>query len=199
MAIKIEIDKKKIAKEITKRLEKEYKKQLNFADEMLTQEFEKLYEQIIDQYYTYVTQYYYRHDHIGKGTGNGENLYRAGNMHMAIGGGKLSDNFVFDLDESQLGTKHYKISAEQVLDNVMSGWRRTSHDYTGWYSGNTNEEVKTDKNGNPYYVSKFTAKVEFCGMSFSGTPNEILEQIDVANIVQQYRYELFIQAVSAIK
>ena len=118
-------------------------------------------------------------------------------MHMAIGGGKLDDDFIFGLDDSKLDTKRYNTTAEQVLDNVMSGWRRTSHDYTGWYSGNTNEEVKTDKNGNPYYVSKFTAKVEFCGIYFSGTPDEILEQIDATGIVEQYRYKMFIQAVNS--
>lgn len=196
MAIKLEIDKKQIVREITKRFEKEYEKQLKFADKMLTHEFEKLYDQIIDQYYTYVTQYYYRHD-VGKGTGNGVNLYRASNMHMAIGGGKLDDDFIFGLDDSKLDTKRYNTTAEQVLENVMDGWRRTSHDYTGWYSGNTNEEVKTDKNGNPYYVSKFTAKVEFCGIYFSGTPDEILEQIDATGIVEQYRYKMFIQAVNS--
>lgn len=195
MAAKLKFDEEKIAQELMRRIEKRCKNQLLYADKMLEQEFKKLYEQIIDQYYTYVTQYYYRHD-VGKGTGNGVNLYRASNMRMENGSGRFDDNFIFGLDDSELHTKKYKTTAEQVLENVMDGWRRTSHDYTGWYSGTTTEEIKTDKNGNPYYVSKFTAKVEFCGMSFSGTPNEIIDQIDAAGIVEQYRFELFMKAIN---
>lgn len=196
MAVTIKIDEEQIAKEIVRRLEKEYRKQLVYADNMLKHEFEKLYDQIIDQYYTYVTQYYYRHE-VGKGTGNGLNLYRASDMHMDIGGGKFDDDFVFGLNENDM--EGYKYSTpEQVLENVMSGWRRTSHDYTGWYTGTTSEEIKTDVNGNPYYVTTFRAKdVEVCGMYFSGTPYEILEQIKAVELVEKYRYKLFIQAVNS--
>ena len=196
MAIKIEIDEKKLAQQIMNSIEKQCRNQLLYADGVINNEFEKLYEQIIDQYYSYVTQYYYRHD-VGKGTGNGVNLYRASNMHMVNGSGKFDDDFIFGLDNSELHTKKYKTTAEQVLENVMNGWRRTSHDYTGWYSGTATEEIKTDKNGNPYYVSKFTANVEFCGLHFSGTPNEIIEQIQNSGIVEKYRYKLFMEAIGS--
>lgn len=171
MAIKIEIDEKKLAQQIMNSIEKQCRNQLLYADSVLNNEFEKLYEQIIDQYYTYETQYYYRHD-VGKGTGNGVNLYRASNMHMAIGSGKFNDNFIFGLDDNQLDTKRYKTTAEQVLENVMYGWRR-------------------EVNG----INTFIASVEFCGMYFSGTPYEIIKQIQDTEIVEKYRYKLFMEAI----
>lgn len=173
MAVTIKIDKEQLVKDIMKDIEKKCQKQLVYADNMLKHEFEKLYDQIIDQYYTYVTQYYYRHD-VGKGTGNGLNLYRASDMHMDIGGGKFNDDFVFGLNENDM--EGYKYSTpEQVLENVMSGWRR---------------EVGG--------ITTFRAKdVEVCGMYFSGTPYEILEQIEVAEVVERYRYKLFIEAIGS--
>lgn len=164
MAVTIKIDEEQLIKDIVKSIEKACKNQLDHADNTLKHEFEKLYDQIIDQYYTYVTQYYYRHE-VGKGTGNGLNLYRASDMHMDIGGGKFDDDFVFGLNENDMDGYKYS-TPEQVLENVMSGWRR---------------EVGG--------ITTFRAKdVEFCGRYFSGTPYEILEQIKDAEIVIKYRF-----------
>lgn len=169
----IQLNKEQLVKDIMKEIERKCKKQLSLADDKLIQEFTKMYEQMIDQYYTYVTQYYYRHE-TGKGTGTGMNLYRASDMHMDIGGGHFIDNIVFNLNENEM--EEYKTtSIEQVLENVMNGWRR---------------EVGG--------VNTFIANVEFCGMYFSGTPNEILDQIQASGIIEQYRYKIFIEAVAGL-
>ena len=174
------------------KLENKMNKVVAEADAKIIQEFNKMYEDMIDQYYTYRTKYYYRHD-AGKGTGIGLNLYRARDMRIEYGT-MLDDYFIFGLAESEMeGYKHTSI--EQVLENVMKGWRRVSEDYT--YAPLTGISKKKDKNGNVYCTERFEASVNFLGHILTGTPIEILLEIIQSNIVKKYRLEYFLKNFKA--
>lgn len=142
-----------------------------YKDEML------MYDECIEQYYTYKTTSYRRHE-VGKGTGTGINLYRSNNFklktHMVEGVlapvelprwiDAYDEVNANDMDgykpwKDQEGNLH-PVDKEAILQYVLEGWR-----------GVASPEGKFGST-----TMRWTANVvsRYLG-SFKGTPDEIFE------------------------
>lgn len=90
---------------------------INLTAEEMTRDLRNLYEKYIDDYYGYVTKSYYRHE-VGKGTGNGVNLYR-GDM---ISYNKSAKQITIRIKGDQM-SPYRKFPADSVLDMIGNGIR----------------------------------------------------------------------------
>lgn len=93
---------------------------INDVNNDLYKETIKMYDSIIDQFYSYKTTSYIRHGETTYGTGMGINLYRANNINI-INGRNPSLNISINSNDMEGGYKNS--SKEDVLNYILSGVR----------------------------------------------------------------------------
>ena len=107
------------------------------VNKKLYQEAKEMFYSFIDQFYSYKTKSYVRHDQPGPGTGKGVNLYFATQIKMIAG---KRPKLVVAFDASDMEGGYQYDDKETVLDMVMGGVRFPNEramywkgSYTGHY------------------------------------------------------------------
>jgi len=108
----------------------------------VSKEASKMYDSFIDQFYSYKTKSYIRHDETRPGTRVGINLYRANDIRFSL------NNFELDLNINSNDMdglyEHHKPS--QVLKYVLSGHRFKLGDIDDQWRGSfKGKYIKTDE------------------------------------------------------
>ena len=137
-------------------VEKAYKDAVtaaNIAIDETHNEAIKMYDSFIDQYYSYRTKSYVRHEQLRPGTGMGINLYR-GNQIVKNNGDDPYLDIEFDASDM---AGYPRIGANFVLEAVMTGYRGLP--YGNW----------TEWSGE--YKGKY--------FSHSGTPQEAFDEFEL--------------------
>ena len=93
---------------------------LNEVNNELYNESTKMYDSLIDQFYSYKTSSYIRHGQHRPGTRMGENLYRANNISRTWG---LNPSLTIKLDGSDMEEGYRFDSAINVFENISAGVR----------------------------------------------------------------------------
>lgn len=145
--------------------------------EQIVKDLSDTFDKCIDDFYMYETRRYYRHE-VGRGTGNGWNLYMANQMkvdyshgvaksiHFGWNGNEMAPYKSLKKDE-----KNMVVSTEHVLDSVMRG-------------------IRFDGDGSNYYPPmtwqlSSPISTKYFGTISGSTPEIIFEQIlDKMYIVQ---------------
>lgn len=113
-------------------ISKEITKEMNMAKKWIARRTAKkmrnklihVYDELIDQFYSYETKRYIRHGLSSAGTGNGVNLYNALGSHAgeppalqptpsSIDGGIM-------LNSQDMSGENYNVSKDEVLDYILS-------------------------------------------------------------------------------
>jgi len=113
----LENEKQRILKQIKSDITDAVKKADLLTIKELKDEASKMYDKLITDYYKYETEKYIRHGQSKPGTGTGENLYRANNIH--IQGRELILGTNYKLMESG----YDRHGRDKVLEMVKSGQR----------------------------------------------------------------------------
>jgi hypothetical protein len=104
---------------------------IDITTEQIAKDLSDTFDKCIDDFYSYETEYYYRHE-IGKGTGTGWNLYLANEFGVAYSGSSTlgiycgwegEGNMSPYRDWRDRNGKDQPISVDHVLDSVMNGIR----------------------------------------------------------------------------
>ena len=113
----LEKEKQRILKQLKSDITDAVKKADLLTLKELKTEASKMYNKLITDYYTYKTLCYIRHGQSEPGTGTGENLYRANNIH--IQGREL----ILGTDYKLMESGYDRHGRDKVLEMVKSGQR----------------------------------------------------------------------------
>ena len=133
--------------------------------EQITEDLSNTFDKCIDDFYSYETRSYYRHE-VGKGTGTGWNLYLANNFQVNYRGGvATSIHFGWNGNEmlAYRPLNGKSIDADYVLDRVMEG-------------------VRFDGDGSEHYPEikwrlSSSISTKYFGTLKGATPNSIFNQM----------------------
>lgn len=129
---KIEKQLERKTESFLQRFEKESKeiweKSINNTFEELYIESYKMYDALIDQFYTYKTKSYVRHGETKPGTQMGSNLYRGQQIKLIHG---FVPQLTIDFSGEEMERYRHN-SADEVLDMVMHGIRGVPS--KGWWT-----------------------------------------------------------------
>ena len=155
--------------------------------EQICDDLVKTFEKCIDDFYSYPTKYYYRHE-VGRGTKTGWNLYLA-NQTQVIYQGDIAQGIIFGWDGTDMLPYHLSkgkaISAEHVIDSVMDGIR-----FDGDGKPNKYPEMK--------WKLKNDIETQYFGTLSGETPNKIFKQMidNMRNVQKTLANENFLKLYS---
>ena len=108
-----------IANYYTQKAEEDFVVAANYANNEMFDEFNRMYDTFIKQFYNYKTSAYIRHWEGRPGTKKGSNLYYGNQTTKHITGGLPYIDFKFD--SSQMADDYQHDSADTVLNQILSG------------------------------------------------------------------------------
>ena len=124
----LEKEKQRILKQLKADITDAVKKADLLTLKELKKEASKMYNKLIEEYYTYKTESYIRHGQSEPGTGTGENLYRANNIHIQ------GRTLILDTNYKLMESGYDRHGRDTVLEMVKSGQRFAGrrHDPVLW-------------------------------------------------------------------
>lgn len=142
---KFEISMTKKAERVWKKREQNIKDAVNkahiFTMQELEQEAHAMYKKLIDDYYSYKTYWYIRHEQDKPGTRTGINLYRADNIHLK------KDRLFLETNYKQMSAGYRDHSRKNVLEMIKEGQRYHVGSWSGNFEGEYISVLEQDING----------------------------------------------------
>lgn len=154
-------------KENMKKAKKDFERIIWNINKELKSETSKMYDSLIDQFYSYHTTSYIRHGQTKPGTENGLSLYRANSI--TTGGSYKNPTLIIDINSRDMNVDHQYDTDSKVLDYVMYGIRFPYFSPMSWKEGGS-------------YKGKY--------FNYTGTPLHVFQNFDAdfENIVEKIFY-----------